>query len=77
VLSLFRDLARAGHTVIATLHDPTLAARFADRALLLLGDGRWSYGPVSEAITAQTLSGLYLTPMLEMQQEGRRIFVAA
>ena len=30
VLDLFRALARAGSTVIATLHDPTLAARFAE-----------------------------------------------
>src|SRR2546430_10060407 len=42
VLSLFRELARKGRTVITTLHDPTLAARFADRALLLFGDGRWT-----------------------------------
>lgn len=77
VLELFRSLARSGSTVIATLHDPTLAARFADRALLLFGDGRWSVGAASEAIAAESLSSLYLTPMLEVRQEGRRIFVPA
>ena len=77
VLTLFRELARNGSTVIATLHDPTLAARFADRALLLFGDGRWSVGMVSEAVTAESLSTLYLTPMIEVRQDGRRIFVAA
>ncbi|MGH8138240.1 MAG: ABC transporter ATP-binding protein [Steroidobacteraceae bacterium] len=77
VLNLFRELARAGRTVIATLHDPTLAARFADRALLLFGDGRWTAGPVRQAITQDTLSELYLTPMLEIEQAGRRIFVTA
>ncbi|HEY3785536.1 MAG TPA: ABC transporter ATP-binding protein [Steroidobacteraceae bacterium] len=76
VLGLFRDLAHAGRTVIATLHDPTLAARFADRALLLHGDGRWSEGPASEALTQSTLSELYLTPMLEIDKAGRRIFVS-
>ena len=45
-LTLFRELAGEGSTVITTLHDPTLAARFADRALLLFGDGRWHLGPV-------------------------------
>jgi iron complex transport system ATP-binding protein len=75
VLKLFRDLANGGSTVIATLHDPTLAARFADRALLLFGDGRWSVGPVAEVISADSLGELYLTPMLEVRQEGRRIFV--
>jgi iron complex transport system ATP-binding protein len=77
VLSLFRGLADGGSTVITTLHDPTLAARFADRALLLFGDGRWSLGPVRSALTAQTLSELYLTPMLELGEGGRRVFVTA
>jgi iron complex transport system ATP-binding protein len=77
VLELFRELARKGSTVIATLHDPTLAARFADRALLLFGDGRWNLGAASEAISAESLSGLYLTPMIEVRQDGRRIFVSA
>jgi iron complex transport system ATP-binding protein len=75
VLQLFQELARGGSTVIATLHDPTLAARFADRALLLFGDGRWTEGPARETIGVDSLSALYLTPMLELQQDGRRIFV--
>ncbi len=75
ILDLFQERTRSGSTVIATLHDPTLAARFADRALLLLGDGRWATGPASETITAESLSELYLTPMLEVRQDGRRIFV--
>jgi iron complex transport system ATP-binding protein len=75
VLGLFRDLADRGSTVIATLHDPTLAARFANRALLLFGDGRWTAGSAHETIVADKLSELYLTRMLEVRQEGRRIFV--
>jgi iron complex transport system ATP-binding protein len=77
VLGLFRELARSGRTVITTLHDPTLAARFADRALLLHGDGRWTLGPVSEALTAASLSELYLAPMMELDQHGRRVFVSS
>ena len=77
VLALFRRLADGGRSVVTTLHDPTLAARFADRVLLLNGDGRWSLGPVASALTAATLSGLYLTPMLELNQDGRRVFVTA
>jgi iron complex transport system ATP-binding protein len=76
VLKLFRDLAAAGSTVIATLHDPTLAARFATRALLLFGNGRWAEGPVGDAITAATITELYMTPMMEVRQGDRRIFVA-
>lgn len=77
VLSLFRDLSRQGATVITTLHDPTLAARFADRVILLFGDGRWRAGPVREMLTGQTLSELYNSPMVEIEQDGRRVFVSA
>jgi iron complex transport system ATP-binding protein len=77
VLSIFRKLATAGSTVVTTLHDPTLAARFADRVLLLFGDGRWSLGPVATTLTAATLSELYVAPMLELAHEGRRVFVSA
>jgi iron complex transport system ATP-binding protein len=77
VLGLFRDLARAGRTVITTLHDPTLAARFADRVLLLQGDGRWTLGAVDAALTAAALSELYLAPMMELDKDGRRVFVSA
>ncbi len=77
ILTLFRGLTRSGRTVITTLHDPTIAARFADRALLLFGDGRWQAGPVKELLTAATLSELYEAPMLEIERDGRRIFVSA
>jgi iron complex transport system ATP-binding protein len=77
VLDLFREQATAGRTVIATLHDPTLAARFADRVILLFGDGRWTSGPTREALTAESLSQLYLTPMIEIAGDERRAFVNA
>jgi iron complex transport system ATP-binding protein len=77
VLGLFRQLADRGRTVITTLHDPTLAARFADRALLLFGDGRWSLGSVAATLTSATLSELYVTPMIELGAQHRRVFVSA
>lgn len=77
VLGLFRELADSGRTVITTLHDPTLAARFADRVLLLYGDGRWALGPVATTLTAAALSELYLAPMIELGSDGRRVFVSA
>jgi iron complex transport system ATP-binding protein len=77
ILGLFRQLCAAGRTVVATLHDPTIAARFADRALLLHGDGRWAAGAATQLLTAQSLSELYLAPMLELEKDGRRIFVSA
>ena len=75
VLGLFRDLASSGCTVIASLHDPTLAAKFADRALLLFGEGSWRAGAAEEVLTASVLSELYLTPVQEILANGHRVFV--
>jgi iron complex transport system ATP-binding protein len=77
VLGLFRELASAGKSVVMTLHDPTLAARFADRVLLLFGDGRWALGPAATTLTAPALSELYVAPMIEIEAQGRRVFVSA
>ena len=92
VLKLLRARADAGGTVVATLHDPSLAARFADRVLLLYGSGgavasaagsgvdggagRWLHGTTAEVLTAATLSGIYRLPMREFVVEGRRLFVS-
>jgi iron complex transport system ATP-binding protein len=78
VLELFRARARAGAgaTVIATLHDPNLAARYADRALLLFGDGRWLAGPARELLCAEKLGELYNLRLTEGRIAGRPIFAA-
>ena len=39
ILGHLRGLAQAGATVVASLHDPNLALRFADRVWLLSGRG--------------------------------------
>jgi iron complex transport system ATP-binding protein len=77
VLDLFRLRANEGNTVIATLHDPTLAARFADQVVLLFGDGRWRAGPARDILTGEILSELYYTPVLELVSNNRRVFVTA
>ncbi len=77
VLRLFRRLADAGRTVIVSLHDIGLAARFADTALLLFGDGRWHCGPCAESLTEQSISELYGIAVRELRWEHGRTFVAA
>jgi iron complex transport system ATP-binding protein len=77
ILGLFKELCAAGKTVIATLHDPTVAARFADRVLMLHGDGRWEAGAAGELLRAERLGELYLSPMVELEKDGRRVFVNA
>ena len=75
VLTLFRELTHTGAGVIATLHDPTLADRFADRVLLLYGDGRHRLGTTAEMLTPDALSELYLTPMRALGVAPRRAFL--
>jgi len=76
-LRLFRESADAGNAVIATLHDANLAERYADRCLLLHGDGRWQLGPTAEVLTAARLGELYGTPVEDIPWRGGRVFVPA
>jgi iron complex transport system ATP-binding protein len=77
VLLAFRERCKAGAGVIATLHDPALAERCADRVLLMYGDGRWRLGATAELLNAAELSLLYATPMNELSGGGRRAFIPA
>jgi iron complex transport system ATP-binding protein len=77
ILQTFRELCEQGASVIATLHDATLAERFAERALLLYGDGHYQLGPVAQVLTADELSALYLTPIEVVRSASRRAFIAA
>ena len=77
VLLAFRERCAAGAAVIATLHDPALAERCADRVLLMYGDGRWRLGLTAELLNAAELSLLYATPMNELSGGGRRAFIPA
>jgi iron complex transport system ATP-binding protein len=76
VLKLLRDHARAGRTVVMSMHDAGLAARFSDYALLLFGDGEWLTGPTSEVLTPETMTKLYGVAVREISWTGGRTFVA-
>jgi iron complex transport system ATP-binding protein len=76
ILRLFRSLCDAGASVIATLHDPTLAARYADRVLLLHGDGRSQLGATAALVDGARLSELYQTPIGSHGVPPRQVFVA-
>jgi iron complex transport system ATP-binding protein len=60
VMELLRDLAHIdGVTVLAVLHDMTLASHFFDR-LVLLNDGRLvADGPPEEVLTADTIRQVF------------------
>lgn len=77
VLRIFRRLADDGRAVAMSLHDAGLAARFADHALLLFGDGRWAHGPCAEALNEDSIGRLYGMPVRELRWPDGRTFVAA
>jgi iron complex transport system ATP-binding protein len=62
---------------VMVLHDPGLAARYCDSALLLFGDGEWRAGPGVEVITTENLSRLYAHPLRELRDGEQRWFVPA
>lgn len=76
VLDLFAGAARQdGAGVIMVLHDPALAHRFCDRALLVYGDGRTEIGSVDAILTAEKLSELYGYGLRQIEDRGRRCFI--
>lgn len=76
VLKLFASRSSDGAAVVASLHDVNLAARFADRCLLLYGDGRWTVGRTDDVLSGDSLTELYATPMESVSWRGASLYVA-
>ena len=76
VLKLLREKAHAGRTIVMSLHDAGLAARFSDYALLLFGNGEWLSGPTTAVLTPETMTKLYGVAVREISWAGGRTFVA-
>jgi iron complex transport system ATP-binding protein len=60
VMSLARDAATRGHSVVTVLHDLTLAAS-CDRVALLAGGKLLAYGPPADVLVADGLEAAYAT----------------
>jgi iron complex transport system ATP-binding protein len=59
-LTVFRELAAKGRTVVVVMHDPDLALRFATHALLLSSEGRIAaQGPVRDTLTPDHLATIF------------------
>jgi iron complex transport system ATP-binding protein len=72
ILETFRALARSGAVVVASLHDPNLALRFADQVWLMGGDGRVDT-ITSEALETRHLARLYGIDYAEARLDGLRL----
>ncbi len=75
VLNKLSALADDGHTVIASMHDPAMAARYARQILLLFGDGKWEFGPASDLLTTDRLEHLYGTPFSVFENTGQQVLL--
>ncbi|MDP3659316.1 ABC transporter ATP-binding protein [Phenylobacterium sp.] len=82
VAALFRDLAAgSGRGVVVTLHDLSMAARMADRILVLADGGLLADGPPHEALAPAVLAQAYgvearftqgeAGPLIEIVGRGR------
>ena len=76
-LDLFRKLADDGRAILLSLHDVNMAARYADRCLLLFGNGRWLIGATEAILTTDTLEALYGVPMQAMPWQGGKVYLPA
>lgn len=75
ILEHLHGLARAGATIVASLHDPNLALRFADRVCLLTGTGA-TLLPTAD-LDAARLGSLYGAQFVETRAGDRRVVVMA
>ena len=75
VLQIIKQLAATGCGVIASFHDVNLATRVCNKALLLLDQGQWMYGPIADVITLENLGRLYKTPFRKIQDNHSSYFV--
>ncbi|WP_018719061.1 ABC transporter ATP-binding protein [Arhodomonas aquaeolei] len=69
-----REQAR---TVVMSLHDINLAARFCDHVLLLFGDGQACFGETSTVLNETMLERLYGHPIRIIDDGERRAFLPA
>jgi iron complex transport system ATP-binding protein len=61
-------------TIVLSIHDINLAARFASHALLLSGDGSVIQGPAREVMNATHLSRIFDSPVRTIDDRGRMLF---
>ena len=74
VMALLRERVRHGMTVVAVLHDLTLAARFCDRLVLLDAGRVAAEGAPAEVLTPAILAAVYGIAA-DYGGEGRSLYV--
>lgn len=65
----------SGRTLMMTLHDVNLAARYCTHVLLLFGAGKWCAGPVAGMLSAEVLTQLYRHPVIAVDTPAGRAYL--
>jgi iron complex transport system ATP-binding protein len=74
-LGLLRALAADGRGVVMVLHDPGLAASYADVVVLLDGEGGVVAGSSAEVLTDAQLSHAFGHPLQRVEVQGKVVFL--
>jgi iron complex transport system ATP-binding protein len=76
VMELLRNAACSGNAVLAIMHDLSLAARFADRVLVMDRGRIVADGPPTQALSAERLAQVFGISVETVEAGGGRIPVA-
>ena len=76
VMELLRDAARAGGAVLAVVHDLALAARFADRVLVMERGHIVADAAPDEALTAERIAKVFGVEVVTVNVGGVGVPVA-
>ncbi|HTH93962.1 MAG TPA: ABC transporter ATP-binding protein [Rhodocyclaceae bacterium] len=74
-LRVLDEEKRQGRAIVAVLHEPNLALRRFDEAMLMFDDGTWLHGASADVITAANLQKLYGHPLRALQDNGAQWFI--
>lgn len=75
VLAVLRELADAGHAVLATTHDPNQALAYGDSAMLMRDGEIFARGEPAQVIDADSVSRLYGIDVAVVRTvDGPRVF---
>jgi iron complex transport system ATP-binding protein len=76
VMELLREAARRGNAIVAIMHDLTLAARFADR-VLVMNEGRIvAEGAPAEALAPELLASVFGVEAVTVAVGDKRVPIA-
>lgn len=75
VMTILRAVADKGGLVIVVTHDLGLAARYADRVLVLCAGEMVREGPPADAFDAATLASVFRVRSFEAVHEGQAVLV--